>query len=250
VRNYIREKIRAGKFLIRSLHQRQQTILNIGREIVKRQLEFLDKGVAYLKPLTMAQVAEVVGVHETTVSRGVSGKYMQTPQGIFEMKYFFTSGLPTDSGVGMSNTSVKEMIGDIFKNENTTQPLSDDAVADLTRFGGFMLEGMLEKAPILKLGMTEASRRPELWKRISPAPETALEMLSRYFERAARKGLIRRVNAKLAATVFFSFFFRSMVMETFLGRDVFMKMDRRAINDFCRLFVEGLGPAGRSPKKG
>ena len=115
-----------------------------------------------------------------------------------------------------------------------------DVVADLSRFGGFMHEGMLEKAPIMKLGMTEMSRRPQLWKRISPAPETALELLSRYFKKAARKGLIRKVDAKLAATVFFSFFFRSMVMETFLGRDVIMTVDNKAINDFCRLFVEGL----------
>ena len=98
VRNYIREKIRAGKFLIKSLHQRQQTILNIAKEIVHRQREFMAKGVAALKPLTMVQVAEVVGVHETTVSRAVSGKYMQTPQGIFEMKYFFTAGIQTASG--------------------------------------------------------------------------------------------------------------------------------------------------------
>ncbi|MDB6108687.1 MAG: polymerase, sigma 54 subunit, RpoN, partial [Pedosphaera sp.] len=97
VLNYIREKIRAGKFLIKSLHQRQQTILNIGMEIVKRQREFMEKGVAFLKPLTMVQVAEVVGVHETTVSRAVSGKYMQTPQGIFEMKYFFTAGIQTST---------------------------------------------------------------------------------------------------------------------------------------------------------
>src|SRR5207237_2979566 len=108
VREYIREKIRAGKFLIKSLHQRQQTILTIAREIVKRQREFIDNGVAFLKPMTMVQVAEVVGVHETTVSRAVSGKYMQTPQGIFEMKYFFTSGIQTATGEGMSNTSVKD----------------------------------------------------------------------------------------------------------------------------------------------
>ncbi|HTV61186.1 MAG TPA: RNA polymerase factor sigma-54, partial [Verrucomicrobiae bacterium] len=95
VKNYIREKIRAGKFLIKSLHQRQQTILNIAREIVKRQREFMEKGVAHLKPMTMAQIAGVVGVHETTVSRAVSGKYMQTPQGVFEMKFFFTAGLQT-----------------------------------------------------------------------------------------------------------------------------------------------------------
>jgi len=131
VKNYIREKIRAGKFLIKSLHQRQQTILNIGKEIVKRQREFMEMGVAHLKPMTMAQVAEVVGVHETTVSRAVSAKYMQTPQGVFEMKYFFTAGLQTASGAGVSNTSVKDMIADIFKNEDTARPLSDQEVVKM-----------------------------------------------------------------------------------------------------------------------
>jgi len=131
VREYIREKIRAGKFLIKSLHQRQQTILNIAKEIVKRQREFMEKGVAFLKPLTMVQVAEVVGVHETTVSRAVSGKYMETPQGIYEMKYFFTSGIQTTSGVGVSNTSVKELIADMIKDEKTSKPLSDEEIVKL-----------------------------------------------------------------------------------------------------------------------
>ena len=132
VKNYIREKIRAGKFLIKSLHQRQQTIGNIGREIVKRQREFMEKGVAFLKPMTMAQVAEVVGVHETTVSRAVSGKYIETPQGIFEMKFFFTAGLQTTAGgEAVSNTSVKDMIAEIFKNENTAKPLSDQEVVKM-----------------------------------------------------------------------------------------------------------------------
>jgi RNA polymerase sigma-54 factor len=131
VKNYIREKIRAGKFLIKSLHQRQQTILNIANEIVKRQREFMEKGVAHLKPMTMAQVAAVVGVHETTVSRAVSGKYMQTPQGVFEMKFFFTAGLQTTNGDGVSNTSVKDMIAEIFKGEDTTRPLSDQEVVKM-----------------------------------------------------------------------------------------------------------------------
>ena len=139
VKNYIREKIRAGKFLIKSLHQRQTTIGNIAREIVKRQRDFMDKGVAYLRPLTMVQIAEVVGVHETTVSRAVSGKYMQTPQGIFEMKYFFTAGLQTDSGGGVSNTSVKDMIADIFKAENTGKPLSDQEVVKMLREKGIVI---------------------------------------------------------------------------------------------------------------
>src|SRR5436309_9736371 len=139
VRNYIREKIRAGKFLIKSLHQRQQTILNIAREIVNRQRDFMEKGVAFLKPLTMVQVAEKVGVHETTVSRAVSGKYMQTPQGIFEMKYFFTAGIQTASGDGMSNTSVKDMIAEIFKKEDPTKPLSDQEVVRMLKDKGIVI---------------------------------------------------------------------------------------------------------------
>ncbi|HSY10436.1 MAG TPA: RNA polymerase factor sigma-54 [Candidatus Dormibacteraeota bacterium] len=131
VKNYIREKIRAGKFLIKSLHQRQQTILNIAKEIVKRQREFFEKGVAHLKPMTMAQVADVVGVHETTVSRAVSSKYMQTPQGVFEMKFFFTAGLQTTTGNGVSNTSVKDMIAEIFKSEDSAKPLSDQEVVKM-----------------------------------------------------------------------------------------------------------------------
>ena len=98
---------------------------------MKRQREFMEKGVAFLKPLTMVQVAEVVGVHETTVSRAVSNKYMETPQGIFEMKYFFTSGIQTASGVGVSNTSVKGMISDMIKSEETARPLSDEEIVRL-----------------------------------------------------------------------------------------------------------------------
>jgi len=139
VRNYIREKIRAGKFLIKSLHQRQQTILNIAREIVNRQRDFMERGVSALKPLTMVQIAEVVGVHETTVSRAVSGKYMQTPQGVFEMKYFFTAGIQTANGDGMSNTSVKDMIEEIFKNENTAKPLSDQEVVRMLQGKGIVI---------------------------------------------------------------------------------------------------------------
>jgi len=139
VREYIRDKIRAGKFLIKSIHLRQQTILNIGKEIVMRQREFMDKGVAFLKPLTMVQVAEAVGVHETTVSRAVSAKYIDTPQGVFEMKYFFTSGIKTATGEGLSNTSVKEFIGELVKKENPGKPLSDEEIVKLLREKGIVI---------------------------------------------------------------------------------------------------------------
>ncbi|MEO6183758.1 MAG: RNA polymerase factor sigma-54 [Verrucomicrobiota bacterium] len=139
VRDYIREKIRAGKFLIKSLHQRQQTILNIAKEIVLRQRDFMEKGVSGLKPMTMAQIADVVGVHETTVSRAVSAKYMETPQGIFEMKYFFTSGIQTSDGVGMSNTSVKDMIADMFRQEDPAKPLSDQEIVKMLSGKGIVI---------------------------------------------------------------------------------------------------------------
>jgi RNA polymerase sigma-54 factor len=131
VKDYIRDKIRSGKFLIKSIHQRQQTISNIAHEIVKRQSEFLDHGTSQLKPMTMVQIADIVGVHETTVSRAISGKYMATPQGVFEMKYFFTPGYQTATGESMSNTSVKEAILDLVKNENGSSPLSDKEIVEI-----------------------------------------------------------------------------------------------------------------------
>ncbi len=131
VRDYIRDKIRNGKFLIKSIHQRQQTISNISHEIVKRQMEFLDNGPSGLKPMTMVQIADIVGVHETTVSRAISGKYMATPHGVFEMKYFFTPGYQTADGESMSNTSVKGVIAEMVKAEDGKNPLSDKEIVDL-----------------------------------------------------------------------------------------------------------------------
>lgn len=140
VREYIREKIRAGKFLIKSIQQRQSTLLNIGREIVNRQREFMEKGVSHLRPMTMAQVAQVVGVHETTVSRAASGKYMDTPQGVFEMKYFFTSGIPTTAGgTGMSNESVKQVILEMVAAEDKVKPLSDEEIVKNLAEKGIMI---------------------------------------------------------------------------------------------------------------
>jgi RNA polymerase sigma-54 factor len=131
LREYLKEKIRAGKFLIKCLHQRQTTIFNIATEIVKRQRAFFDEGVAHLKPLTMNQVAEVVGVHETTVSRAIANKYVQTPFGLFDLKYFFTPGYQTASGEVMSNTSVKDAIQDLIARESGLKPLSDQEIVKI-----------------------------------------------------------------------------------------------------------------------
>jgi RNA polymerase sigma-54 factor len=131
VKDYIRDKIRSGKFLIRSIHQRQQTIMNIAQQIVSRQRDFLEHGSSHLKPMTMAEVAEAVGVHETTVSRAVSGKYMATPQGVFEMKYFFTGGYQTATGESLSNISVKQAVLDLVKHESGSAPLSDHEIVEI-----------------------------------------------------------------------------------------------------------------------
>lgn len=139
VRSYLREKIRSGRFLIRSLHQRQETIRRIAEEIVRRQKEFFDHGVSHLKPMTLAEVADAVGLHETTVSRAVSGKYAQTPQGVIELKSLFTTGVSTDDGERLSCRSVKEMIAELVAHEDPHNPLSDDALVQALRERGIQI---------------------------------------------------------------------------------------------------------------
>jgi RNA polymerase sigma-54 factor len=130
VKDYIRDKIRSGKFLIKSIHQRQQTIANIANEIVARQREFMEVGPSALRPMTMVMVADAVGVHETTVSRAISGKYMATPHGVFDMKYFFTPGYQIADGDSLSNTSVKGEIAELVKDENHRAPMSDKEIVE------------------------------------------------------------------------------------------------------------------------
>ena len=135
-RDYLRERMRSGKFLIDSIEQRQRTIERITREIINAQLEFFEHGVSHLKPLTMTQIADVVGVHETTVSRAIANKYIRTPHGVFDFKYFFTPGYQAESGASVSNTSVKEMIADLINTEDKASPLSDqELVAKLQERG-------------------------------------------------------------------------------------------------------------------
>ncbi|MEO6003135.1 MAG: RNA polymerase factor sigma-54 [Opitutus sp.] len=135
-RDYLRERMRSGKFLIDSIEQRQRTIERITREIIKAQTAFFELGVSQLRPLTMTQIADIVGVHETTVSRAIANKYMKTPHGVFDFKYFFTTGYQADSGASVSNTSVKEMLADLVSIEDKAAPLSDqELVAKLGEKG-------------------------------------------------------------------------------------------------------------------
>lgn len=136
VRSYLREKIRGGKFLIKCIQQRQQTILAIAREIAVRQRAFLEEGMPALVPLTMAQVAEAVGVHETTVSRAIAGKSIATPQGVFDMKFFFTTGYRADDGAEVSSTSVKDAIAALVRSEEARKPLSDQQIVEKLKAEG------------------------------------------------------------------------------------------------------------------
>lgn len=136
VKDYIEERVRSSAFLIKSIHQRQQTIYKIATQIVRVQTDFLDHGISHLRPLTMVEVASAVGLHETTISRAVAGKHMQTPQGVFDMKFFFTPGLTTHDGSVVSNKTVKDAITTLVAGEDTANPLSDQEILEvLTKRG-------------------------------------------------------------------------------------------------------------------
>jgi RNA polymerase sigma-54 factor len=130
-KEYVRNQMRAGKFLISSIDQRQNTIERITRKIIDRQGGFFDEGISKLKPMTMAEVAAAIEVHETTVSRAIANKYLKTPHGTFPFKYFFTPGYSGKDGGTVSNTSVKEIIGSIIEGEDPEKPLSDRKIVDL-----------------------------------------------------------------------------------------------------------------------
>ena len=126
--NYIKDKIRSAVWLIKSLDQRQRTIYKVAESIVKHQREFLEKGIDYLRPLVLRDVADDIQMHETTVSRVVSNKYMHTPRGLFLMKYFFHSGIDSDTGEDISSLTVKKKIQSYIENEDPRKPLSDSKI--------------------------------------------------------------------------------------------------------------------------
>lgn len=128
---YVGDKMRAAQWLIKSIQQRQRTIFKVAKSIVKFQREFLERGVEGLRPLVLREVAEDIGMHESTISRVTTNKYMQTPQGLYELKYFFNSGLSTSGGEDVSSESVKNRIRDIIDKENPAKPLSDQKIAEM-----------------------------------------------------------------------------------------------------------------------
>jgi RNA polymerase sigma-54 factor len=138
-RAYVKDKFRSALWLIKSVDQRQKTIHKVATSIINFQREFLDHGIEYLRPLVLRDVANDIGMHESTVSRVVNNKYMHTPQGVFEMKYFFHSGISSSFGESVSSVTIKQRIRKIIENEDPRKPLSDSKIVSILQKEGLML---------------------------------------------------------------------------------------------------------------
>ncbi len=157
-KDYIQEKMRGAMWLIKSIQQRQRTIYRVTQSIIKFQREFFDKGIDYLKPLILKDVAEDVEMHESTISRVTSNKYVHTPRGIYELKYFFNSGIRHGSDA-IASESVKNQIVRIVKRENPKKPVSDKQIAEeLARFQIYIARRTVAKYREL-LGIPQSSKR-------------------------------------------------------------------------------------------
>jgi RNA polymerase sigma-54 factor len=138
-RAYVKDKFRSALWLIKSVDQRQKTIHKVATSIINFQREFLEQGIEYLRPLVLRDVANDIGMHESTVSRVVNNKYMHTPQGVFEMKYFFHSGISSSYGESVSSVTIKQRIRKIIENEDPRKPLSDSKIVSILQKEGLML---------------------------------------------------------------------------------------------------------------
>jgi RNA polymerase sigma-54 factor len=138
-RSYVREKFRSALWLIKSIDQRQKTIYKVAASIIKFETEFLDNGIDFLQPLVLRDVANDIGMHESTVSRVVNDKYMHTPQGVFEMRFFFHRAVDGLHGESISSVRVKQRIRSIVESENPNKPLSDSRIGRILETDGLML---------------------------------------------------------------------------------------------------------------
>ena len=161
-KEYINEKIRSALWLIKSIHQRQLTIYRVAKSIVKFQREFLDKGVAYLRPMVLKDVAMDVDMHESTISRVTSSKYMHTPQGIFGLKYFFNSSINTARGENIASESVKEKIREILSKEDGQKPYSDQELVEILRKQDILIARRTVTKYREMLGILPSTRRKQI----------------------------------------------------------------------------------------
>jgi RNA polymerase sigma-54 factor len=158
-KEYIQEKIRSAVWLVKSVYHRQSTIVNVMKSIIKFQRDFFDYGADHLKPLVLRDVADDIGMHESNISRVTTNKYVYTPQGIYELKYFFNSGLNTDNGESIASEGVKNRMKALIESENPKKPYSDQAVAEVFRQQGINIARRTVTKYREKLGILSSSRR-------------------------------------------------------------------------------------------
>ena len=170
-KNYIQNRLKSAIWFIKSIHQRQKTIYRVAKSIINFQHEFLDDGIAKLKPLTLRQVAEDVQMHESTVSRVTTNKYMYTPQGVFELKFFFNSGISRTQGDQVASESVKEKIKQLILSENTENPYSDQDIVNLLKKANIVIARRTVAKYREMLGLLSSSKRKRV---INPKKKLAL----------------------------------------------------------------------------
>lgn len=156
---FINNKLSSAMWLIKSLEHRKNTLYNVVKAIVQYQMDFFEKGPMFLKTMTLKKIAEVVNVHESTVSRAINGKYVQTPRGIFEIKYFFKSGVDNQDGEAISSESIKKMIKSIVSSEDSSKPVSDQYIADFLVKEGYMISRRTVAKYRDELGILSSSKR-------------------------------------------------------------------------------------------
>jgi RNA polymerase sigma-54 factor len=162
-KDFVQEKLRSAMWLIRSIHQRQRTIFKVTESIIKFQRDFLDKGIAHLKPLILRDVAEDIGMHESTVSRVTTSKYVHTPQGIFELKYFFNSSIARTSGDDIASEAVKNHIKQLVGAEDAKNPYSDQRIVELLKSQGIEIARRTVAKYREVLGVLPSSKRKKYY---------------------------------------------------------------------------------------
>lgn len=162
--NYIHDKLKSALWLIKSIHQRQKTLYKVTKSIAKFQKKFLEEGIQLLRPLVLRDVADEIGMHESTVSRATNGKFVHTPQGIFELKYFFNTGLPNSAGgEDFANEAVKQMIKQFIETENVRSPLSDQVLAQMLKHQNINIARRTVAKYREMLGILPSSRRKRMY---------------------------------------------------------------------------------------
>jgi RNA polymerase sigma-54 factor len=158
-KEYIKDRIQSATWLIKSIQQRQRTIYRVAESIIKFQKDYFDKGIQYLKPMVLRDVAEDVEMHESTISRVTTNKYMHTPRGIFELKYFFNSSIQRTSGDSIASKSVQEEIKKIILAEDKRKPLSDSEIVDILKKSGISIARRTVAKYREMLGILPSSKR-------------------------------------------------------------------------------------------